>query len=655
MVMKRASIEPNFHTLYSSFLETLGNIRLFREVLAETYSNIRILLGSDKGIANFSDRSLLKNLGHWLGLITLARNVPILMLDLDIKPLVVEAYHNGQQELLYVVPFVAKVLESCAKSKVFRPPCPWTMGIMNLLAELHQEHDLKLNLKFEIEVLCKNLGIELSQLRVGTLLKDHDKLNRMLNFGNNFGMKAPPPPQPGSAAAAAAAAQQAAAAGGIVGIPGMAPGVPGMGSAKTAMDSFASAHLAAAASRKALEGPPPPQQTQQQASNSVNANLAAGALGIDISSDVRGGAGAGGPAAAAVAAVAASLPMSVAATMPPGTAAAFSNMHFGVASSGSMAAAAAAAAAQQQQQHQSQQQQPGAAGAGMGIALIGGPGQAQSGLMPSTAPGLLPPTPQAAAAMGGEQPQPPASMAAAGLDMSGQMQQQPPQQPGMPPSSPNLQRPVEPKFSFTDINTSNLNGISPHIHIDGRLTLLKDHPDLVQLVKIAIEKSIQAWVTPVIERAIKIALTTCEQIVKKDYALDHDESRVRAAAHHMVRNLTAGMAMITCRDHLLESIKENLQKFMVTLGRNLSQQQQEAIEMTVAVVGNDNVELACAFIQKKAIEKAVPEIDARLKAEYESRAFARKEGRRFCDAVALTYQAERMPEQVRKIKDCFAT
>lgn len=38
--------------------------------------------------------------------------------DLDLKSLVYEAYHKGQQELLYVVPFVAKVLESCSKSKV---------------------------------------------------------------------------------------------------------------------------------------------------------------------------------------------------------------------------------------------------------------------------------------------------------------------------------------------------------------------------------------------------------------------------------------------------------------------------------------------------------------------------------------------------------
>ena len=187
MVMKRASIEPNFHSLYASFLDNLGNESLYKEVLKETYSNIKILLSSDKSVANFSDRSLLKNLGHWLGFMTLAKDQPILLVDLDLKPLVIEAYHNGQQELLYVVPFVAKVLESASKSKVFKPPCPWTMGMMNLLAELHQEHDLKLNLKFEIEVLCKSLNIELPSLNPGNLLKDYDKLNQMLNV-RSFGM-----------------------------------------------------------------------------------------------------------------------------------------------------------------------------------------------------------------------------------------------------------------------------------------------------------------------------------------------------------------------------------------------------------------------------------------------------------------------------------
>merc|ERR1719186_1703977 len=83
LVMKRASIEPNFHTLYSNFLESLNSDPLYTFVIKETYKNIAILLSSDKSQANFSDRSLLKNLGHWLGLMLPARNKPILMIDLD--------------------------------------------------------------------------------------------------------------------------------------------------------------------------------------------------------------------------------------------------------------------------------------------------------------------------------------------------------------------------------------------------------------------------------------------------------------------------------------------------------------------------------------------------------------------------------------------
>lgn len=57
--------------------------------------------------------------------------------------------------------------------QVFKPPNPWTVAIMNALAELHQEPDLKLNLKFEIEVLCKTLNINLG---VSATFYEHEKL-----------------------------------------------------------------------------------------------------------------------------------------------------------------------------------------------------------------------------------------------------------------------------------------------------------------------------------------------------------------------------------------------------------------------------------------------------------------------------------------------
>lgn len=38
---------------------------------------------------------------------------------------------------------------------------------------------LQLNLKFEIEVLCKNLSLDINDLKPGTLLKDKDKLKSL--------------------------------------------------------------------------------------------------------------------------------------------------------------------------------------------------------------------------------------------------------------------------------------------------------------------------------------------------------------------------------------------------------------------------------------------------------------------------------------------
>jgi len=38
---------------------------------------------------------------------------------------------------------------------------------------------LQLNLKFEIEVLCKNLSLDINDLKPGNLLKDKDKLKSL--------------------------------------------------------------------------------------------------------------------------------------------------------------------------------------------------------------------------------------------------------------------------------------------------------------------------------------------------------------------------------------------------------------------------------------------------------------------------------------------
>lgn len=48
-----------------------------------------------------------------------------------------------------------------------------------------------------------------------------------------------------------------------------------------------------------------------------------------------------------------------------------------------------------------------------------------------------------------------------------------------------------------------------------KVTLLQANPQLKQFVRTAIEKSVHELLPPVVERSIKFALPTCEQIIKK--------------------------------------------------------------------------------------------------------------------------------------------
>merc|ERR1719424_2501087 len=162
---------------------------LNKAILASTLQTARVLLASAKIRSSSSQRSLLKHLGSWLGHITLAQNRALLMRDLDMKELICDAYERGL--LIAVVPFVAKVLDACSSSRVFLPPNPWVMGLMSLLMELYQVPDLKLNLKFEIEVLAKTLKVELADIRPLSKLatRPQDK-TQTCDFANRAGMVA---------------------------------------------------------------------------------------------------------------------------------------------------------------------------------------------------------------------------------------------------------------------------------------------------------------------------------------------------------------------------------------------------------------------------------------------------------------------------------
>ena len=164
LVVKRISTQANFHSLYLSFLDNLGDYGkgLVEAILSSVYHNIGKLLRSPKITTSSSERSYLKNLGIWLGQITLARNRPVLQIMLDCKELLLQGYETGK--LIAVAPFLAKTMEGAKSSVIFRPPNPWLMGILGVFRAVYNVKGLKMNIKFEVEVLCKNLGIKLEDI-----------------------------------------------------------------------------------------------------------------------------------------------------------------------------------------------------------------------------------------------------------------------------------------------------------------------------------------------------------------------------------------------------------------------------------------------------------------------------------------------------------
>lgn len=166
LVEERAKMQPNYHQLYLDLVRLFENKSLWSEVLRETYVSVIRMLNAEATLQSSTERAHLKNLGGWLGSLTLARDKPIKHRNIAFKELLLEAFDT--QRLIVVIPFVCKVLLQGASSTIFKPPNPWLMDIIHLLIELYQHAELKLNLKFEIEVLCKGLNLDHKSIEPST-------------------------------------------------------------------------------------------------------------------------------------------------------------------------------------------------------------------------------------------------------------------------------------------------------------------------------------------------------------------------------------------------------------------------------------------------------------------------------------------------------
>ena len=178
----------------------------------------------------------------------------------------------------------------------------------------------------------------------------------------------------------------------------------------------------------------------------------------------------------------------------------------------------------------------------------------------------------------------------------------PPQQhPAIPPM---IHAPMPTEMDYTKIRINN------------QLPLFQKRPELTHCVQTAIDSAISKMGRIVVEKSINMTLTTAENIIKKDFALDPEESKMRMAAQFMVRSIAAAAVLIYARDQLSTLIKDNLVKSFIPnipktmpgLDMQLMQEANDAAKF-VAV---DNLDLACMRLQADAVKQAFKEIDKRL-------------------------------------------
>ncbi|KAK0407720.1 hypothetical protein QR680_003550 [Steinernema hermaphroditum] len=149
----------------------------------ETYAYVKKLLNRQNCIiSGFNDRQVLKNLGAWIGFMTVAKDYPIFDRELNIRELLETALTKGDTALCVVVPFVTRIMRSCRLSLLLSPDSAWSRSIIRILVAIHRCQPVKMNIKFEVALLLRAFGMNIEDVETEDCLDSARFTERRLNF-----------------------------------------------------------------------------------------------------------------------------------------------------------------------------------------------------------------------------------------------------------------------------------------------------------------------------------------------------------------------------------------------------------------------------------------------------------------------------------------
>ena len=169
---------------YNELFTQINNPILYKYVLKYTIKYIQALLKIKSLYIEEKLFTILKNLGSWLGLITILKNKPILARDIDFRELITDSY--VKDKLIITIPFVCKVFSFVSKSKIFNINNPWINSILCLLKEIYFLHSLNHSIKREIHSFFENIKIDMNSVKINIQylndIKKPEKERKKLDF-----------------------------------------------------------------------------------------------------------------------------------------------------------------------------------------------------------------------------------------------------------------------------------------------------------------------------------------------------------------------------------------------------------------------------------------------------------------------------------------
>eukprot|EP01130_Rhizamoeba_saxonica_P016258 TRINITY_DN7482_c0_g1_i1.p1 TRINITY_DN7482_c0_g1~~TRINITY_DN7482_c0_g1_i1.p1 ORF type:complete len:2042 (-),score=367.44 TRINITY_DN7482_c0_g1_i1:55-5421(-) len=169
-----------------------------------------------------------------------------------------------------------------------------------------------------------------------------------------------------------------------------------------------------------------------------------------------------------------------------------------------------------------------------------------------------------------------------------------------------LPEPIDPPESRYQLRYMNIN---PNLNIPH---------DYDNILLQCVNASIKEVLNVVRESSVMIASITARELVRKDFAMEPDENAMLTSATYIVQNLAGNLASVTSKDTLKSAMATKFQS-VLTQNSNVTPQ----IKRIVTTLVVENLDLACAVVQKATAEASINPTIKQLQPD----AVARKEHR----------------------------